>query len=119
MQQQSLLETVTMGFKICMQMAIAWYHVIDRFSVCLHQEGKRLKLYVQQSCMGGIWQHLLLLLPACIQGSAGAPAVQQTGLRGALIIPLHRITVTRPVRSSPVLCPWSCDLSGYTQQQLS
>ena len=39
MQPHFLLETDTMGFKTCMDMAIAWRHVIDRFSVCLHQGG--------------------------------------------------------------------------------
>ena len=58
MQQQSSLETVTMGFNTCMEMAIAWRHVIDRFSVCLHQGGKGWKLArlfskSAMGCMGG------------------------------------------------------------------
>ena len=44
MQQQSSLETVTMGFNTWMEMAIAWRHVIDRFSVCLHQGGEGWKV---------------------------------------------------------------------------
>ena len=105
MQQLSSLETDTMGFRICMEMAIAWCHVIDRFSVCLHQGGEGWKLIRPLAmsavgCMGVKWQEPLLHPHACIQGSAGAPAVQRIGASGALVIPLHctaAIKLTRPV----------------------